>query len=299
MPVNRRIRFRWWAAAGLLPLVTACGVSPTATRSSPSAAVVHLVPKAIVPAPAGTQSASAPEPNGSLWVLAGNAHSKGIFDVDISQKKIIGSVSVSNHIVCLAESSTGILGLGYGTRTTGAIEFANGSTGQVTSTVPLSGPVENLAAGDDGTTFYALNGTKRAKTVTIVDAATGKIVGNVPVPSDAISIVPTPAEHNLFALQPNGVVSEFSVAGGHIETQFPVGHSGRALALSPNGTTLYVLKGQGTLRNVAVVKLSTETVTKTLPAAANTIGIVLSPDGHTLYDIVGTARYGNIQAFHL
>lgn len=275
-----------------------CGQAAAPQGSGP-AAVSHLRPSSILPTPQGTVAATAPEPNGTLWVLAGNALSKGIYQYDLPQHKPMGSVSVSNATTAVAESSTGLLALGMGTATTGAVALANGSTGTVLTTIPVSGPVYAIAAGNDGISFYVLNGTSQARTVTVINGQTDKVVGNVPVPKDTVDAVPSPGQHNLYVIEPNGVVSEIAVAGGQVTTQFPIGNSGRGLALGPNGNTLYVLKGQGSVRNVAVVNIATESVKEVLPAPANTQGIVLSPDGRTVYDVVGTPNYGNIQAFTL
>ncbi|MCY0909668.1 MAG: hypothetical protein OWR62_14905, partial [Sulfobacillus thermotolerans] len=239
---------KYWAISGMTALVglglTACGSAPPPVSTGPSS-VSHLHPSAIIATPQGTLSATAPEPNGTLWVLAGNGASKGIYQYDVSQRKALGSESVSNNVTSIAQSSTGLLALGIGTVSSGAVEVANGTSGGVLATIPVSGPVYSVAAGDDGVSFYVLNGSSQARSVTVINGQTDKVVGNVPVPANAVSVVPSPGEHNVYVLQPNGVVSEITVAGGHITTQFSIGHSGRALALGPNGATLYVLKGQG------------------------------------------------------
>ncbi len=293
---------KYWAITGMAALaglgLTACGNTAPHVSTGPSA-VSHLHASAIIPTAQGTLSATAPEPNGTLWVLAGNGTSKGIYQYDVSQRKELGSLSVSNSATSVSQSSTGLLALGIGTLSSGAVELANGTSGAVLATIPVSGPVYGVAAGDDGVSFYVLNGSSQARSVTVVNGQTNKVVGNVPVPANAVSAVPSPGQHNVYVLQPNGVVSEIALAGGHITTQFSIGHSGRALALGPNGATLYVLKGQGPVRNVAVVNVATESVKEVLPAAADTKDIVLSPDGQTLYDIVGTPNVGNIQAFKL
>ncbi|MCY0878155.1 MAG: hypothetical protein OWU84_04355 [Firmicutes bacterium] len=292
-----------WRHIGLMVavagLAVGCGTSAshptTAAGTNPSRAK----PSMIIPTPAATLDASAPEPNGTFWVLAGPPTTRGIYEIDVARRKVLGSVSVSNSAVAIAESSTGVVAVGLATPTTGAVEFCNGSTGALLNTVPVGGPVVSIAAGDDGTSFYVLNGTTTAKTVTIVDSQTDKIVGNIPAPADAVSVVPAPNETSVYVLEPNGVVSQIATTGGHILAQFPIGHSGRSLAIGPDGHTLYVLKGQGATRNVAVVNLATESVHTVLPAPANAEAIVLSPDGQILYDVVGTPTVGNVQAYTL
>lgn len=66
------------------------------------------------------------------------------------------------------------------------------------------------------------------------------------------------------------------------------------MAVNPIGTGLYALKGQGTVRNVAVSSISTERVTEVLPAPANSIQLLISHDG-SLYFVVGTSAMGNVQ----
>lgn len=277
-----------------------CGANASKTNTSaPSVKASHEKPRVIIPTPANTLDGTNPEPNGSMWVVAGTASSHGIYEIDLSRKKITGSTSVSNDANTIAESSTGILGLGLATATTGAVQFLNGSTGAPLKTVPVSGPVVSLAAGDDGITFYALNGTASAKNVTIINAQTDKVDASVAAPADAVSVVPAPNEQSIYVLEPNGVVSQIATAGGHILTQFPIGNSGIALTISPNGNTLYVLKGQAATENVAVVNLAKESVTEVLPAPADAEALALSPDGQILYDIVGAAGLGNVQEFNL
>ena len=108
------------------------------------------------------------------------------------------------------------------------------------------------------------------------------------------SYVPT-----LFALQSGGDVSEIAIAGGRVMTRFPVGDSGRSLALSPDGGTLYVLKNVLAATNVAVVDLATESVREVLPAPSNCLQVLVSANGNELYQVVGSASYGNIQVFPL
>ena len=278
-------------------VTTACGNHPA--RPNTNARASHAHPNTIIATAAGTIAATAPEPNGTLWVLAGSSRSRGLYNMELSQKKILGSVSVSGQANTVAESSTGIVALGISTSNGGAVQFRNGTSGALINTVALSGPIVSIAAGSDGTTFYALNGSPTAKAIAIINSKTGKVESTLPAPSDAVSIVPTPSENGIYVLEPNGVISEIATAGGHLTTQFPVGHSGRDLSIGPNGHTLYVLKCQGVQRNVAIVNLATESVKSILPAAAGTDSITLSPDGQTLYDVVGTPSYGNIQAFNL
>jgi DNA-binding beta-propeller fold protein YncE len=208
-------------------------------------------------------------------------------------------VSVSKAARSVAESSSGVIGLGLGTRSSGALELLDGHTGKVLKTVPLPAPARQVVVGSDGTTFYVLTAWASTASVTIVNSQTGAIHGSVPMPSDTASVVPDLQQTSLYALEKTGLVDEIGISGGKIMAKFKVGDQGRSIALNPDGGTLYVLKGTALLANIAVVDVSTESVRRVLPAPSHCRGLLVSASGHQLYEVVGTAGYGNIQVFAL
>jgi DNA-binding beta-propeller fold protein YncE len=274
--------------------LTACasGGGQQAQPSSPAK------PQQVFPAPKGLLAAAQPQPNGTLWALAGNAVSKGLFDISLATGKGAGSIPVSNAARSVTESLGGTVGLALGTGRTGALELLHGSTGKVIQTVPLGAPARDVVVGADGTTFYALNGGAASASVTVVNSRNGDVQGTVPVPLNTVSIAPDAQGSTVYALQPSGTVSQIAVAAGKIMTRFTTGPGGRSLALSPDGSTLYVLKDvTGSTENVAEVNLATESVQRVVPAPANCLQVLVSADGTQLYQLVGTPAYGNIQVF--
>lgn len=281
------------AVAGL----TGCGIGRPFAAPKPKSHPIK--PAYTVATPSATVSETAPTAQGIVWALAGNAKSKGLYEVSLADRKVVGSFSVTNDATSVAMSPTGELALGAGYRTDGYVQFLNAQTGAVAKTIPLGGAVRSLSASSDGSVFYALDVAQKSASVTVINAQTGKVEGTLPVASDAVAAVGTPDDSGVYYLQPSGDVSEVSTAGGHLETTFSAGSGGLSLAMSVDGQTLYVLKSQGGVDNVAVVDLATESVLRVLPAAADSLQVTLSPDGRTLYDLVGTPAYGNIQAFRL
>jgi hypothetical protein len=71
------------------------------------------------------------------------------------------------------------------------------------------------------------------------------------------------------------------------------------LALSPSGTTAYVLRGDIAAPNVAQVNLSTQSNTTVYPAPAHTVALAVSASGRTMYVAASTHRFGTLQAFEL
>ena len=120
--------------------------------------------------------------------------------------------------------------------------------------------------GSDGTTFYVLTGWPGSASVTVLNSQTGKVAGTVPVPADTVSVVPDIPQTPLYVLERTGLVSQVSIASGQIIEHVLVGKDGESPALSPDGSTLYVLKGTSQLSNIAVVDTGTQSVRRVLPA---------------------------------
>jgi DNA-binding beta-propeller fold protein YncE len=262
------------------------------------AAAVSMVPQRILRAPGSLVSATQPQANGSIWMLAGKS-SLGLFEMDSSTGGITGSLSVSGAARSVAETSTGIIGVALGTRRTGTLELLPG-TGKATKTIPLPAPARQVVAGSDGTTFYVLTGTVTAASVSIVSSRTGRVLGSVPMPSDAVSVVPDVPQTTMYVLESNGLVDQIDITGGKVVARFKAAtkdDTAQSIALSPDGSTLYVLKKADGVSNIAEVDIATEAVTKVLPAPSHCVGLLVSSSGDQLYELVGTARYGNIQVF--
>jgi DNA-binding beta-propeller fold protein YncE len=294
------VRYRTASALALASaavVLAGCGHG-SAQASPPRLANARGMPQHIIRAPRSLLAAAEPQANGIIWALAGKS-SAGLFEFDSTTGHVAGSVSVSKAARSVAESSSGVIGLGLGTSSSGALELLDGHTGKVLRTVPLPAPARQVVVGSDGATFYVLTGWSSTASVTIVNSQTGAIHGSVPMPSDTASVVPDLQQTGLYALEKTGLVDEIGISGGKITAKFKVGDQGRSIALSPDGGTLYVLKGTALLANIAVVDVSTESVRRVLPAPSHCRGLLVSASGNQLYEVVGTAGYGNIQVFAL
>ena len=120
------------------------------------------------------------------------------------------------------------------------------------------------------------------------------------MPSDAVAMVPDIQQTTVYALERNGLVDQIDITGGKVVARFKAGgkdDTGQSIALSPDGSTLYVLKNTGAVSNIAEVGTGTETIRKVLPAPRHCVEVLVSSSGGQLYEVVGTAEYGNIQVF--
>ena len=144
-----------------------------------------------------------------------------------------------------------------------------------------------------------LTGWARSASVSVIDARTGQVRGTVPVPAGTVSVAADTRGAVLYALERSGLISEIPMTGTSSRpVRFRVGKEpGRALALSPDASTLYVLKGTPAVANIAVVDTATQSVRRVLPAPSHCVQVIVSAAGSQLYEIAGTAGYGNIQIF--
>jgi DNA-binding beta-propeller fold protein YncE len=278
-------------------LLAACSSGGHTPAKPGHLADVARPPLQILQAPQSLLSATVPQASGIAWGLAGSS-SKGLYQLGaVTSAPGAASVSVSSVARSLTESSKGVLGLALGSRRSGALELLNGHTAKPIKIIALPAPARQVVAGKDGTTFYVLTAWAKSASVSVVNSRNDKLRGSIPVPLDAVSVVPNPAQTALYVLQANGLVDVISLAGGKISSSFQVGDPGISLALSPDGSTLYVLKGSGSVSNIAVVDTATQSVHRVLPAPSNCREVLVSASGNQLYEVVGTARYGNIQVF--
>lgn len=288
------------ALAGLLGMVLlGCNSngSPDSASSPSSAAPISEKPSHIIALPGGVVAASAPQPNGFMWVLAGSSLSKNIRTLQLTGSVLGMAIPVSADARAIAQVANDDVVIGLATATTGALQVLSPSSGRLLRTIATGAPVRALATGSGSDTVFVLNGTSSSASVTEVDSATGATLDSLPVPVDTTAIALSPTEGTIFALQPSGRVAEVTTNGGALVSAFTTGQSGTAIAVSPDGATAYVLKDSGTATNVAVVNLATEAVIKALPAPLGALGISVASDGNPLYLLVNTLSGGNLQIF--
>lgn len=275
--------------------ISACSSSSSGGKTPPASPE----PPRIVPTSAGTLSGTGPTSDGRIWVLGGSRRVKTLTNIRLSDGKVLTVASVSPTATAVAQSVTGQFAVGTGTPTTGAVDFRNGNTGAVLATTPLPKPVISVAAGDDGTTFYVLNGTNGVDNVAIVDSQNDQVQQTVPAPSDAVAVVATPDQSSVYVLTKSGGINEISVASGRVEADFGVDMTGIGLAMAPSGQTLFVLGGPSSANAIAQVDLDKDSQTGVVPAAGHSVAVAAGVDDTHVLDYVGTPRVGNVQIIQL
>ena len=285
-------RTRLLACLTLTSLVAACSSS-----SSGGGAPSKLA--RIIPASAGLIAGTSPTSDDRSWVLAGTPTVKTLSQINLRNGKQLSILPMSADATSVTASVSGVLCVGIGTRRSGEIEFRNGSTGALLSSLPVAAPVIDVAAGSDGTTMYVLYGRRGVFTVAVVNSQTRLIEVTLPVLKDAVALAPTPDQNAVYVMSASGLIDEVSTSDGRRLAEFRVSDAGIDLTLAPSGKTMYVLEGSAASPAVAIIDLTKDAQTAVAPAAANSVGIAPGFDDQHLYNFVGTSAVGNIQLITL
>jgi hypothetical protein len=232
-----------------------------------------------------------------MWLLVGSASVKTIQEISLTDGSVIHLVPVSNDATAIAESTGGTLAVGYG-NPSGTVELRSGSSGGLTRTTTVGQPVKDIAVQGDTDIFFVLDGTATVTTVNALSAPGQPVLPAIGVELDSIALAVAPDGTDLYLLESSGTIDDVPVASSKTNlasSQFFGGVRARQLALSGDGTTLFVLKDVRGGANVGVFNVATEQQKKVLPAPAGSVDLVPSLDGRHLYLLIGTPTVGNIQ----
>ena len=231
-----------------------------------------------------------------MWVLAGSPKDRTIQQINLTNGKVEHVLPVGSAASAIAESTTGTLAVGYG-NPQGTIEFRDAGTGAVESSIGVGQPVIDIAVQGQASTFFVLDGTASATTVNLVLPSGPSVQSAIGVPLGSVAVAPTADGNHLYLLEHSGAVIDFpaSTKTSQPSSQFYAGQGAIQIALSPDGSTLFVLKRAHGETNVGEFGLSTQSQERVVPAPAGSVDLQPSLDGSHLYLLVGTATVGNIQ----
>lgn len=271
-------------------LLTSCSIS-----TKPEIKQQPIKPTAIYPAPASVLAGAAVQITGAEWILAGSPTAKVAYQIDLISGSIVSQFPVNATASSIAEIPNGSVLIGNSHGSVGSIDVYSLQTHAHLASWALPGPIISLRTGAAG--IVALMRSNNAESVAVLNEF-GAIQHIFPVSLSTVAVSPEMLTTTIYLLQSNGTVSASSPSGA-ISTEFKAAKSGQNLAVNPNGSSIYVLKGPLNAPNVSSIDLQTEQTTTVLPAPTNCVGIFLSPDSSYLYMLVGTPTLGNIQVFHL
>ena len=147
-------------------------------------------------------------------------------------------------------------------------------------TSPYLGPCA-LAVAKDGQTLYVA--CADAQQVAWIDLSSGTVSRRVAVPAEPTGLVVTPDGRQLIVTcaAPRSTIVVLDAASGQLLTKLPAGHTAMGLALSPDGTRLYVCNRFQ--NDVSVIDLKAGKELARIAAVREPIAAAVTPDGRAVW----------------
>ena len=234
--------------------------------------------------------------------------------VNTGNKPITATVRVTPSIAPLAYITN------YGSNSVSVINTANES---VIATIPVGGLPIGIAVSRDGTRAYVANyndntvsvinaitnkvmatisagisfpycvavspvgglafvGNRGSENVAVINTASNTVTATIPVGSQPFGITVSPDGSRVYATCTDGLVVINALTNAIISTNPAV--NGTGLALSPDGSHLYVAPRAEYNTSITVVNTATNAVIDNIPVDSLTLaGVCVSPDGSRVY----------------
>jgi hypothetical protein len=268
-------------------MLAVLAASTVATVASLNPSWAGASPRTLA-APANLIALTGPGPNGSLWVLAGNGKSKTLTEINTVSGRTLFSEGVNPFAEDVSLSANGsvlALATAGGFASKAAVLLYSGTTGRFRSAALSPQTVTRVASNATGSTVYEL----RVGTGTISSFLLGTANGlgfDLPLTGQAVDLVPGPNSSTI-VLQPDGTVSTVSFPSLAYTPTVSTGSPGRAMAITPDGSTLFVLHPpakRGANASISVINATSHQVEKTISVPPECTDIAISPSGTTLYE---------------
>src|SRR5215471_14621433 len=324
--MKKQIRFKhlvWLSVAMLLPVSVVAVVTLSLVGRQPDGSVI--VPNGQTITPAGLQIevndrplgiAISPDGTQAVITTASNFAPRALHIIDLASQVVAQTISIGNSFVGVAYSADGNTLYVGGGADNDVKFFTRDSSGTWTQSPRLaiaSSQPSGLSVSPSGDKLYVALNTKHA--LGVVDLATRTVVqiptgafpyttvtskngqkvyisnwgGRLPQSGDATDganpVVVDPAT----GIANNGTVSVYDTAAQQIVKNIELGLHPSAMALSPDGTLLYLANANSD--SISVIDTAADSVVKTIdvrPDSSAPLGsapnaIAVSEDGQTLY----------------
>ncbi len=168
-------------------------------------------------------------------------------------------------------------------------------TSVTTTELPKTYDLHAIVVSPDGKRLYVTNKADAGNgqgTVVVLDAATKDVIATIDAGVFPEAAVLSPdgkhlyvadwnQDSNSFPIGVNGSVSVVDTTTNTISSTVEVGHGPRSMALTSDGSRLYVVNQYD--NTLSVIDTATRTVTATIPVGYWPWAVAVSPDGGTAY----------------
>ncbi len=152
----------------------------------------------------------------------------------------------------------------------------------VASAADWLGPSAVTAAADREHVFVAC---RDADQVLVVEVASGKVAGKIPVPATPTAMALCPEGTTLYVTcaAPASTVALIDVEKRSVTGTIPAGHTATGIAVAPDNSRLYVCNRFN--NEVAVIDAASKETVARVPVIREPHGAVITPDGDTVFVI--------------
>jgi YVTN family beta-propeller protein len=187
-------------------------------------------------------------------------------------------ITVEGWPVVIATDAAGRFA--YATNMRGSLLVIDVASASQVASVPIPGEAHSLAVSPRGNRVYVTN---TDNSVFAVDVATRRIVGTASVGAGpwGITFWTSEADSLMYVTARNGgSISEVDMRTDTVRRTFPIGGRPHGIAISHNGSTLFV--ADDSRGEIVFVDRISGAATRRIPEAG-AFDIALAPDGRTLY----------------
>lgn len=200
--------------------------------------------------------------------------------LNMATLKLTDSIPVGADPIQVAFAGAGATAL-VTKRSSHSIGIIDVATHTQIATIPIPGDPYPIRISANGATAYV---TSTAGWLYKIDIASRTRIDSVPAPDPSTQLALGPGDSlAYFSSEFAGTVTEVRTATMTAVRTFPTGGTPQGLAVSQNGTELYVADESGPLR---IWSLTSATQIDTVATGGGTFGVALTPDGTKLF--VGT-----------
>lgn len=151
----------------------------------------------------------------------------------------------------------------------GFVWVYNTASNRFVAKIPVGAGPNDIAVSASGQLVYVAN--QLSNTISVI-VASANVVGATLSITNPVHLVVTPDEIHLYVSDGSNV-SLLDVAHNTVTATIPVGTNLHGMAISPNGSTVYVVDNSA--NTVSVITTASNSVTATIPVGSNPEGIAL------------------------